>query len=102
MRKPNYKHAKLIPDNDIFEGLSLEREIERAETSKQPIEATSPQIFTPKKDGVLPEYDIRTDRFEIAQRAMDKVAGSYRAQREEWIKKLTSETEGNNNPVGEA
>ena len=25
-----------------------------------------PTIYTEKKDGVLPEYDIRTDRFEVA------------------------------------
>ena len=30
----------------------------------------------------MAEYDIRTDRFEIAIDAMDKVSGSARAQRE--------------------
>lgn len=32
-----------------------------------------PIIYTEKKDGVLPEYDIRTDRFEVAIDAMDKI-----------------------------
>lgn len=32
-----------------------------------------PTIYTEKKDGVLPEYDIRTDRFEVAIDAMDKI-----------------------------
>lgn len=32
-----------------------------------------PTIYTEKKDGVLPEYDIRTDRFEVALDAMDKI-----------------------------
>ena len=32
-----------------------------------------PTIYTEKKDGVLPEYDIRTDRFEVAIEAMDKI-----------------------------
>lgn len=32
-----------------------------------------PTIYTEKKDGVMPEYDIRTDRFEIAIEAMDKI-----------------------------
>lgn len=29
--------------------------------------------YTEKKDGVRPEYDIRTDRFEIAREAMETV-----------------------------
>lgn len=32
-----------------------------------------PTIYTEKKDGVRPEYDIRTDRFEIAIDAIDKI-----------------------------
>ena len=32
-----------------------------------------PTIYTEKKDGVQPEFDIRTDRFEIALDAMDKI-----------------------------
>lgn len=32
-----------------------------------------PTIYTEKKDGVMPEYDIRTDRFEVALDAMDKI-----------------------------
>lgn len=32
-----------------------------------------PIIYTEKKDGVLPEYDIRTDRFEVAIDAIDKI-----------------------------
>lgn len=29
--------------------------------------------YTEKKDGVKPEYDIRTDRFEVARKAMETV-----------------------------
>ena len=32
-----------------------------------------PTIYTEKKDGVQPEFDIRTDRFEVAIDAMDKI-----------------------------
>lgn len=32
-----------------------------------------PTIYTEKKDGVMPEYDIRTDRFEVALDAIDKI-----------------------------
>lgn len=48
-----------------------------------------PTIYTEKKDGVQPEYDIRTDRFEIAIEAMDKINQSTANQ----IAKSKGETE---------
>lgn len=48
-----------------------------------------PIIYTEKKDGVLPEYDIRTDRFEVAIDAMDKINQSAASQ----IAKNKGETE---------
>lgn len=48
-----------------------------------------PTIYTEKKDGVLPEFDIRTDRFEVALNAMDKINQSAASQ----IAKSRGETE---------
>lgn len=48
-----------------------------------------PTIYTEKKDGVQPEFDIRTDRFEIALDAMDKINQSAANQ----IAKSRGETE---------
>lgn len=48
-----------------------------------------PTIYTEKKDGVQPEYDIRTDRFEVAIDAMDKINQSIANQ----IAKGKGETE---------
>ena len=48
-----------------------------------------PTIYTEKKDGVRPEYDIRTDRFEVAIDAMDKINQSAADQ----IAKNKGETE---------
>lgn len=39
-----------------------------------------PRIYTEKKDGVLPEYDVRTDRFEVALDAVDKINQSTAEQ----------------------
>lgn len=82
-----------IRNNEGFEGISIEREIEKLIEDKTAIEATSPIIYTERKDGVQPQYDIRTDRWAIAQEAMNKVAGSYRAQREERIKARETSTQ---------
>lgn len=48
-----------------------------------------PTIYTEKKDGVQPEFDIRTDRFEIAIDAIDKINQSAANQ----IAKSKGETE---------
>lgn len=48
-----------------------------------------PTIYTEKKDGVRPEYDIRTDRFEVAINAIDKINQSAANQ----IAKNKGETE---------
>ena len=48
-----------------------------------------PTIYTEKKDGVRPEFDIRTDRFEIAIDAIDKINQSAASQ----IAKSSGETE---------
>lgn len=48
-----------------------------------------PTIYTEKKDGVQPEFDIRTDRFEVAIDAMDKINQSAANQ----IAKSKGETE---------
>lgn len=48
-----------------------------------------PTIYTEKKDGVQPEFDIRTDRFEVAIDAVDKINRSVAEQ----IAKSRGETE---------
>lgn len=48
-----------------------------------------PTIYTEKKDGVQPEFDIRTDRFEVAIDAIDKINQSVANQ----IVKSKGETE---------
>lgn len=48
-----------------------------------------PTIYTEKKDGVQPEFDIRTDRFEVALNAIDKINQSVANQ----IAKSSGETE---------
>lgn len=72
--------------NDSYEAVTIEQKIEKIMNAKEPIDETAPIIYTERKKGVQPEYNIRTDRFEIALEAMDKVSKSYQAQREERMK----------------
>lgn len=54
-----------------FEGESIEEKVAKLIENNEPITDGAPIIYTEKKDGVLPQYDIRTDKWEIAQSAMD-------------------------------
>lgn len=73
MRKINSKKGNLLRINRTYEAEGLEVKIRRMLENGEPIEDTVPLIYTDKKDGVLPEYDIRTDRFDVAMEAMGKV-----------------------------
>lgn len=68
--------------NKSYEGETIEQKINRIVNNKEPIKDGAPIIYTERKDGVNPAYDIRTDRFEIAVDAMDKVAKTNIATRE--------------------
>lgn len=43
-------------------------------SQEEPIKDQVPLIYTEKKTGVNPEYNIRTDRFMIAMEAMGKIS----------------------------
>jgi hypothetical protein len=58
---------------EIYEGESIETKCARILQNKEPITDTAPIIYTAKEDGVLPAYNIRTDRFDIAMDAYDKM-----------------------------
>ena len=64
-------------------GESIEEMVRRVTENNEPIDSSAPVVYTPEKDGVLPQYDIRTDRQEIAIDAADKFAKSDIAKRDE-------------------
>ncbi len=85
-RKTRYFGSSLT-SIDKLEGEPIEHKIERIMENKEPISDGAPSIFTERKDGVVSAYNIRTDRFEIACEAMDKVSGSIQARRDNAGKK---------------
>lgn len=78
--------------NTSYEGERLEQKIERIMNNKEPITDGAPLIYQERKDGVQPEYDIRTDRWDVAIDAMDKVDKTHKAKREERIAEKTFDT----------
>src|SRR5690554_2186233 len=81
--------------NDSVEGESIENKIERLIENNEPISDSAPIIYTEREDGILPQYDIRTDRFELAIDAMDKVSATLVAKRNEMYKKDEESKEKN-------
>lgn len=78
--------------NKTYYGERIEQKINRIVNNKEPISDGAPLIYTDRKDGVLPQYDIRTDRWEIAMDAMDMVDKSHKAKREMRIGERTYDT----------
>lgn len=62
-------------------GESIEEMLRRMRNSKEPIQANAKINYTERADGVLPMYDIRTDRFDYAMQAADRVHATRYASR---------------------
>lgn len=69
--------------NESVEGSSIEEKMREATMNGQPIESAAPLLYTDKKDGVLPQYDIRTDRWDIALQTTDKITRTQIAKSQE-------------------
>lgn len=66
---------------EFKDGELIEEKVKRLTQEKTPVDDSAPIIYTERKDGVLPAYDIRTDRWAIAQEAMDKNRKAIDAKR---------------------
>lgn len=80
-RQPRYQKST-IDSSRTVEGETIEMKVRRLIENNEPVKDGAPEIFTERKDGVLPAYDVRTDRWEIATEAMDKVTADRRAKAE--------------------
>lgn len=92
MYQQNKPQKTTLKINKSYQGETIEQKVNRIVNNKEPIKDGAPLIYTDRKDGVLPEHDIRTDRFEIALDAMDKVTRSNLAKREFGIGERTFDT----------
>lgn len=85
MKTTVVKSKSQLKSVEVYEGETIETKISRIINEKAPIEDGAPIIFTDRSEGVLPAYDIRTDRWDIATEAMDKVNKAKIAKREEFL-----------------
>ena len=73
MIKPKLYSRPPITNYEFQEGESIENKVRRITENNEPITDGAPIIYTNREDGVLPAYNIRTDRWDVAQAAMEAV-----------------------------
>lgn len=79
-------YTSKLEGNELLEGEAIETKIARVTQNKEPITDGAPIIYTDRKEGVIAAYDIRTDRFQIAQDAMDNVNKAKIAKRDSYMR----------------
>lgn len=82
MYRKNIMSKTTITKSDAYEATCIEKDIQRMINNKEPLTGTAEAIYTERKEGVLPMYNIRTDKFEIMADSMDKVSELHGLQRE--------------------
>ena len=82
---------------ETYAGETIEEKVNKILTQNEPIVDGAQLNYTERKDGVKPEYDIRTDRFEHAIDAMERVSKSHIAKREERLKAVKGGAEKGGN-----
>ena len=83
--------------NDSYIGETIEQRVEKMVYNNEPIADGSPLIYTDRRKGVIPETNIRTDRFDIALENMDKVHTDKLAKRVELYQPKDGSTQGTGN-----
>lgn len=85
--------------NNSSEGMTMEQQVELIMSNKEPIPNAKDLTYTEKKDGVRPDTDIRTDRFELACEVHDKVEKVKIANREHKAKMEIVKNDENINDI---
>lgn len=89
----NIKPTTSIECNNAIEAISIEEKMRQVTQSGEPISGDVAMVYDEPKDGVKPEYDIRTDKWEIAQNAMDYVSRQNALKTNAPVEKTVTGTE---------
>lgn len=72
-RGSNYRPGLITVTEERREACSIEKMLRKRLQTGEGITATAAVTYNPRKDGVLPQHDIRTDRFQLAMLATDRI-----------------------------
>lgn len=93
MRNQYYIGGKLFNVNESYEGKSIEQQLAALMQGETMETKGKAMVYTERKEGVLPETDIRSDKWELAQDAHEYVTRSNIAKRDETPKEVKSTSE---------
>jgi len=97
-KTPEYTKTTIKTETTL-QGEYLFQKVQRVLANNEPIKADGISlIYTERKKGVLPETNVRTDRWEIATDAMGKVSASKLAKREEKFRIIENPNNGGETP----
>lgn len=80
MKKAKKQTFSRVQVYEAQEGEPIERKLAKMTTEGDKITAQFPMIYTDRKDGVIAGYNIRTDRFEVARVAKEKIGKAEAAK----------------------
>lgn len=97
--KPTKRLSFNLKGEKPFEGNSIEYDMRIATATKNPIQNNqmSNIFYTQRKDGVLKECNIRTDRFEVAQKAREHINQQFRTKIKENLENQNNKNENSKN-----
>lgn len=79
---------------ETYEGESIEDKCARITENNEPISDGAPLTYTKRADGVRPEFNVRTDKWDIAIDTMQKVSQAKKNKiKENMNKGLSQPTE---------
>lgn len=89
--------------NESKIGEPIEAKLRRMKNNKEPVKDIVPMTYNDRAEGIDPMFNIKTDRFDLAIEAHDKLAGSRRAKAAGTGKvvKLEDKKTGEENAAGE-
>lgn len=98
-KQPIYQKTS-IARNKATEGETIEQKVLRALNNGEGISDHAEVIYTERKNGVNPAYNPRTDKWEVAVDAMDKVSKDNITKRKNNIIKFNPELDQNQGEKG--
>lgn len=102
----NIYNSKYIPSTTLtgikgVEAEPIEAIVRRLINNDEPITDVVPKIYTLREQGVVPEYNIRSDRFDMAIDMADSITADALLKRQAFHDKLKADNDKLNNPKDE-
>lgn len=100
MYKPKLTTGTTLVANVRPEGETIEDRVKRLMNNEEGLTDGSPLIFNSREEGVKPEHDIRSDKFDRLVEATDKTSRNGLSKRAEIREKAKEKPENGETPAG--